>query len=408
MISFFKKNWKLILLTISIGLIPSLCDTHISGGLGFELRAEDFILLFLGGAWIISLILKNKIERPPLAFPVLIWLGLGFFSVLVNFLFFNLKFTLGFFYFLKEIEFFFLFYFVFYNAKNNKESVKFFIKLWFIFGLIHISWIILELLTGIKYSFYYGPIIYMEPKGPYPSAGFILITFIFLANIFLYYYLPSKKSLFKKIIIGLIIASLTLGVLVSGSSTNYFAMFGVLFLSWLFYFIKVPERRILMFSIFILALVVLIIWGRNSLIDQIRGAMWEYSSKDYLSRVEILKRHVELFYNSSPFFIMFGRGVFGECHCQYIRIFLERGILGFLAFAFLIEEILRKSFWCFLKGKNAFYTAIAAGLFMITVVMLIIGIPADSFMSVKIAETYWYFTGLSFVILSANNEFGKI
>jgi hypothetical protein len=403
------NNLFLATLSIAIALFPSIYENIIKRGagespLGFELRLEDFIILFFVLWGIVKFLISKKkgIKKPPLFTPILFWLGFGFLSVLVNWIFFGLGLPLGFFYLLKEVEFFFLFFIVFYLIKNI-DSVKFILKLWILFAFIHISWIIFELVTGIRYSYYYGPIIYIEPVGPFPGAGFLLIIFAFLLNVYIFYYLSLKIPIVKKIIIGLITASLVLGIIVSKSSTSVFALFAIIFLSFLFYFIKTnnfKSKLLIAGSAVLTIIIVLLVLKPFYFIDQIRGATWEYSSEDSGSRISILKYHLNIFYNSSVLQIILGRGVQGDCHGQYIRILLERGLFGFALFFVLIGTALKRGFEQFLKSADSFLIGISAGFLAITFSMLIISIPADPFMMVKIAEVYWFFAGLSFAVFN--------
>ncbi|GAG71502.1 unnamed protein product, partial [marine sediment metagenome] len=112
-------NLELILLIIAIAFSPSFSAGVIEGGRVVEIRVEDVLIVIFGLAWIASFLIskKEKIKKPPLLLPILAWLGIGFFSILINLIFTNIGISRGFFYFLKEIEFFFLYFFIFYHIK---------------------------------------------------------------------------------------------------------------------------------------------------------------------------------------------------------------------------------------------------------------------------------------------------
>ncbi|GAG47290.1 unnamed protein product, partial [marine sediment metagenome] len=194
-----NKKWfkilPLILLTSAIALSPSFSAGEIAGRRVIEIRIEDILIVILGLAWIANFLIlkKRKLQKPPLLFPILAWLGIGFFSVLTNWIFMNIGFSRGFFYFLKEIEFFFLYFYLFYHIKNL-DTAKFIVKLWVFLGVVNVGWVIYQLATGLELGGYdYGPGALSE-QGSYPSGGFFLILFIFLFNVSLYYFLNLNIS----------------------------------------------------------------------------------------------------------------------------------------------------------------------------------------------------------------------
>jgi hypothetical protein len=82
-----------------------------------------------------------------------------------------------------------------------------------------------------------------------------------------------------------------------------------------------------------------------------------------------------------------------------MRNFIETGVVGSIAFLFLIFFIIKKSAGYFLRGKDPLLVGLSAGLLTSTVAMLIIAIPAEAFIVIKIAEVYWFFAALALVAL---------
>ena len=106
----------LVLLVLAVGLSPRIpVGGRISGG-GFwggsrqiEIRAEDVILavfiLLAAVAFLLSG--KEKIEKPPLFIIIVLWLSLGFASLLLNWILGNISLAVGFFTSSKKSSFFF-------------------------------------------------------------------------------------------------------------------------------------------------------------------------------------------------------------------------------------------------------------------------------------------------------------
>jgi len=364
--------------------------------------------------WIANLLIsgRKKIEKPPLFFPILAWLGIGLFSLLTNWLFMNIEISRGFFYFLKEIEFFFLYFYLFYHLKNI-DSAKFIIKIWIFLGLVNVGWVIYQLCKGI--IGYYGPGAIGEPEGPFPSGGFFLIIFIFLFNILLYYYFKLNISKLKKAILLAFTVSLTLGVFASGSRASGIGLLFAGFLTILFYFLKEKKKlkvffiTILVFIIFATVFIFFLtkIPAAKRLIG-LEAFFWELSAKDSSTRFSIWKTQtLEAF--KHPLFLFFGYGksaalVYEESHSQYVRNLVETGFIGSIVFLFLIFVIIKKSFKGFLFKKNPFIIGLSSGLFVATLTMLLISIPAEAFIVVKIAETYWFFAAITMAVLASKKQ----
>lgn len=404
-----NKKWfkilPLILLTSAIALSPSFSAGKIAGGRVIEIRIEDILIVILGLAWIANFLIlgRKKIQRPPLFFPILAWLGIGFFSLMTNWIFMNIGFSRGFFYFLKEIEFFFLYFYLFYHIKNL-DAAKFIVKFWVFLGVVNVGWIIYQFVTGLQFGTY-GPSAIVE-QGSYPSGGFFLILFIFLFNISLYYFLSLNISNFKKGILMIAAISPALGVFASASRTAFLGFIFSLFLTISLLFLRKKSFKIFLVSILLLFVI---------------GAFFALASKNVSSAKRLVKT-MDLSYNigekrakeiwkfrieetmKNPWAFLFGFGksvVLGseESHSQYIRNFSEVGIIGSLVFLFLILIIIKKALKGFLFSKAHFLIGLSSGLLIATLTMLLISIPGEAFIVVKIAEVYWFFAALTLTSL---------
>jgi len=193
----FLEILPVFLLVLAIGFSPSFSAGKIESGKDLEIRVEDILLVIFGLVWLFGFLISGKrsIEKPPLFFPILAWVGVGFFSVLINWILGNISYSQGFFFFFKEVEIFFLYFYVYYHLENFSQ-IKFIIKTWIFIVLINIGWIIYELVTGLTLTYHYGPTPFIEPNGPLPAGGFFLMIFVFLFNVFLFYNLSQKCSKF--------------------------------------------------------------------------------------------------------------------------------------------------------------------------------------------------------------------
>lgn len=399
-------NLFLILIISAICLSPRFSVGMLFPGRNIDIRAEDIIILFgiVASLFYVIKYKKYKLDAPILFWPIAGWIAFGLFSVVLNLLFGGLDFVMAFFYFLKELEFFALYFIVYYFIFHS-NSEKQLIKYWLFMGLINVFWLVYVFIFNINWSIWYGPNAFFEPRGPFPSGGFFLILFIFLFNLFIFYYnkLEIKKN--TKIIIFISSVLPAIGVISSGSRASILGLFISLIISAVLFLFEelnlATILKILSFTIFILVvfLVMLYLVPNSQRAVNLSHIKWEYNSGDSESRMGIFKSHLVNLLNH-PRALVMGFGVRGEAHSQYMRTFLERGIVGILIFFWLMWSILKTSYRGF-KEKNAmFKKGLCAGLFASTIVMLLMAIPNDVFMTVKPDEVYWFFTAMTMSVIA--------
>ncbi len=344
------KNLSLIFLVGAIALSPSFSFGTLSNERIIEIRIEDFLILALGVLWIVNFLVsgRSKLEKPPLFFPILAWLGIGFFSVLTNWIFGNLEISLGFFYLLKEIEFFFIYLYVFYHIKNL-DSAKLIIKLWIFLGTVNIGYVIYQIYT-VNRGGTYGPSAIGE-SGSFPTGAFFLLLFIFLFNIFLYYFLNLNISKFKKWILGVLIVGLVVGLIGTASKTNIVAMIFALLLTLPLLFLRKANLKVILIFIPIMIFLVSMF---SFIIKNVPDAkriipifsaetLWENYKEARL--YDVIEPMLEKSFESSAAYLPvfgLGKGYVGEAHNQYLRNFIEVGITGSLIFFILIFAIIKK------------------------------------------------------------------
>lgn len=407
------KNLPLILIALSIGIAPSIPAGTFAGTKIIELRVEDFLLLFFGLIWIAGLFIsgRKKIEKPPLLFPILIWLIFGFFTVFTNWILGHLDIDRGFFYFLKTIEFSVFYFFVFYQIKDIK-SAKLLIKVWIFLVAINIIYVVYQVYyretthdTFNFFGFRTGEYAYaaLGEWGVFPTGAFFLIIFAFLFNVFIYYILNLKISKIKKLILGFIIISAILGVMGSSSKTTFLGLIFTILLILLFALFKKKSFKLIFITGAILIVVFILIFQNLSSTTRIAGMLspQQVIISYKVGRIEAMKEEAVEFFNFDlmPILIGYGIGSVGEAHNQYIRNLVELGLIGSFIFLFLIFAILRMSFKIFLKGRDPLLVGLSAGLLTATFAMLFFSFATEPFIVVKPSSAYWFFAGMTMAVM---------
>lgn len=410
----FKKNLPVILLISAIALSPGFAVGEIGGGKIAEIRIEDFLLLILGLVWIANFFIsgKKKVKKPPLFFPILVWLAVGALSTLTNLIFTTLNFDRAFFYFLKEIEFFVFYFYIFYHIRNT-DSAKFLIKVWIFLGAVNVLYVVYQMIVGSPFdtgwglrSGEYGAAAVGE-WGVFPSGAFFLIIFVFLINLFLYYFLSLNISKVKKAILGVLAVSPALGVFGSASNTNFLGLVFALSLTLFFLFLRKRNFKLILLAISILIFMAIIF---ILALENIR----------FVTRLLVIlsPSHIPINYLSGRIFYWFpivetileyplfslllgaGKGFIGEAHNQYLRNFAETGVIGSIAFLFLIFVILKLTFKTYSKEQDPFCLSLSAGFLVATLTMLFLSLATEPFIVVKCSSVYWSFAAITMAVLS--------
>lgn len=405
-----KNLWTVylspILLIAAIALSPSFDIGHISGQ-GIELAAEDILLVVFGIMWLGEFFLRGKpsVGRPPLFYPILAWMGFLLATTLLNLALGNVEVDRAFFYFLKEVEFFFFYFFIFSHIETIKQG-KALVNAWVVLGGINMVWIFYQLFTGWKIGggVTYGPSAIMEPFSPFSSGGFFLLLFAVLFNVFLYYYRFLSLSKIKKILLTLAIITLPLGAIVSGSRTATLGIALAIPLSFILYSMKRKKLAVVLAAFLITSGV--FYYLINSRVA-FRG--YHLSPAAVIKGLEggrafVWKDQLDEFFTHSPLYILVGMGrsvtlVYEESHSQYVRNFVETGIVGSVIFLILIGAILKKTFRAYAFGKEPLLVGAAGGFFVATVIMLFISVATEAFLSIKIDEVYWSLAAITMAVI---------
>ncbi len=89
---------------------------------------------------------------------------------------------------------------------------------------------------------------------------------------------------------------------------------------------------------------------------------------------------------------IFGFGITGWrfLDAQYLKILVETGLVGFVAFGFLIYTVLKEAWKGFRRTNDKFYKGISMGFFAGAIAMLTHGLSTNTFIIVRIMEPFWF------------------
>ena len=89
---------------------------------------------------------------------------------------------------------------------------------------------------------------------------------------------------------------------------------------------------------------------------------------------------------------------------QYPRILVETGIVGMLAFAWLIYALFRVGLSTWRDAQDDLLRGLSVGLIAGLVGLLVHAIGANTFIIVRIMEPFWFLTGIVIALSQMNDE----
>jgi len=358
--AFLSPKLSLVLLLASMLFSPEIGLGIVPGGRSLVLRYDDILIVIIFLAWFArTAIFKHKpfITETPVQTPILVYTVLTIVSTSLGILRGDIKFETSFFYILKYVEYF-LIYFMTVNVLDSKEDIKKYLRY---------SCFLALAVTAYAYYYYYAaagpdarasmpfeaPIGKPQESEPASLGGYYLLVFGFIL---------ASMTEYSGSVLALAIASMLFmlpAFLLSFSRASYIGF--VILLAGLI--LKTGKRRLLLISIMVLGAVMFL--GIKDFSGKVRERVeMTYSGKSAVNEVSFLGVSIKLedsayvryvnmrnaFTERLPEHPLLGRGITGVglADTQFALLLGELGHRLFLFFLDAIQDIFRGE--CGLSG----------------------------------------------------------
>lgn len=398
-ISFINIELGLYILIFSMLLSPEIAIGKTYGaslGRGVTLRLEDFLLVIIGFSWFaknavnkeLGLFLKTPLNRAILfyALACIVATGFGIIAGRVNP-------KTGFFFVLKYIEYFIVF-FMMVNHVKSAEQIKRFVFFLLLTCLITALIGMLQIPGGGRVSAPFEG----QTGEPNTFGGYLLFMGAIAAGMLS----TAEKTRTRHLLIGLIVAIIP-PFLFTLSRSSYLAFIPALLV--LGYLMK---KRVVVIGIILFALAVSPLFLPFQIKGRISYTFTQPKHRDQLqiggvrldtstsARITSWKEAL-VDWTRHP---LLGYGVTGYhfVDAQFPRVLVETGAVGFVAFIYLLYSIGRLSLLNFRKLKDSYFKGITIGFIAGYAGLLFHAIGANTFIIVRIMEPFWFFAGIIVVI----------
>jgi hypothetical protein len=401
--SFINPRIALYLLIFSMLLSPEIGARDVSGK-GFTIRFEDLLLLIMGFAWLAkSAILKNIgfVTRSPLNFPILLYMFVCIISTMLGIMQGTVRSpATGILFVLKYFEYFVIF-FLTVNNIHSKDQMKRLLWAVFITYIIVLAIGLLQIPRGQRITAPFEG----SSSEPNTLGGYLLIMFSLTILLFL-----SVQGRIRKMVIGMLGILCLIAIMFTLSRATWLG-----FIPMYIMLILISQRRNILILILLVTLAAFPFFLPKVVIERFaytfRGESMftmermlpsgrkvkidlDLSTK---ARIESMQRVLKDF-QKNP---VFGFGITGYSFidAQYHRVLIECGLIGLMAFAFLLWKTGRILFLLWKQYRaDPFYNIITSGTFCAFIGLLFHAIGTNTFIIVRIMEPFWCLVGLCVAI----------
>ncbi len=395
LISLLKTDFAIIILIFSMLLSP---EFSVGGGIpgrSVVVRFDDIFLFLVFFGWLakmainkeIGLLRNTPINKPIIAYIFTCLLATGIGAVLGTT---NPK--QGFFYILKYVEYFILFFMVTNNLRDKKQ-----IKMFICFLLL------VSVIVGIYglYSYFYlgeratAP---FEGEGGEANtlAGYLILIMSLTLGLFLY-----NRTMLGRFLLGCLFVFLAVPFMFTLSRAGWLG-----FIPMLITFIIVSKKgKVLLLFCLLASVLIAPVFLPKPVTQRFHATFAADSSYTVMGRKVTLDESTAIRIRTWKGSLarwakrpILGYGIPGGgsvSDVQYTRILREVGIVGFLAFLWIIARLFKAGFSSFNSEQTDDFTkGISLGFISGLAGILTMGVGAEVFIIIRIMEPFWFLAAI--------------
>ena len=399
--TFINAEFALYALIIAMLLGPQVGLGGIEGegvrGRGITLRVDDFLLIIIGLTWFFKTAVEKELGlllQTPLNGPIGVYLLACVISTLFGYMMGRVKGWGGVFFVLKYFEYYVV-YFMAVNLLREKKQFERLLSTMFIVCFIVSLIAIFSMMQGIRAS---AP--FEGSTGEPNTLGGYLIFMISIAMGLLLTWGTRKQ----KFLLAILLFFSSVALAATLSRTSWIAL-GPMALSLLYFSNK---KKIIIFGILVCIIAAPFVvprYVKERLLFTINqpkesgqmrvGNVWVDTSTS--ARIESMKLVLTRDFARQPV-IGFGITGYPFLDAQYARVLAETGLLGLLAFLYLLRIIYRNAKETYLHTNDLFYKGLTLGYLTGFFALLTHCIGANTFIIVRVMEPFWFVTAMIIMI----------
>ena len=400
LVTLVNTDAGLAVLIFSMLLSPEVIVGELPGR-DIVLRLDDVLLLVITMAWLAKTAVNKGLAlfiKTPLNKAIGVYILICLIATLRGAALGYVTPAKGIFYVLRYTEYFLL-YILVANHIHSKKQIKFFLTAFFITCAIVSVYGILQIPSGQRVSAPFEG----QVGEPNTFGGYLLFICCIATGLALQ---KVPKNL-RLALAGLILL-ISLPFLYTLSRASYIAII-FSFIT----FMLLSKKKLFLITTTALIMVVVLVIRPETVLSRVESTFQEkeshlarigniYFDQSSSARIFSWKDSFEN-WKKNP---ILGHGIsgIGFIDGQYIRTLPELGIIGLLAFLWLLLSILRHSFRVYKQMDDELYKGLALGFIAGFIGLAVHALTANTFILIRIMEPFWFIAGMIMVLPAVKEE----
>ena len=396
LVTLINTDFGLIMLIFSMLLSPQFQLGAVPGR-SVVLRIDDIFILIVFFTWLAKLTMNKELgvlRHTALNQPIALYMAILLVSSLFGIVYSMINLLKTFFYLLKYLEYFMLFFMVINNLKDMRQVKR------MVFCILLTSLVVsaYAIITLPSFGRATAPF-QVEGSEPNTLGGYLVVIMSVSAGLLLY----TRRIAFRLFLVGVIAVSLraltdtysrgsylafvaaflALTVFTTRKKVILLVLMGVFFVTWRILLPPKAHERIT--GTFASGTVYQLPTGKSITLDESASArieMWDRAFKDL---------------KYSP---LFGFGVTGGgfMDSQYPLVIEESGLVGLAVFIWLLATMLKEGIRILKESDDDFASGLALGFIVSLVAIVVHGFSAATFIIIRIMEPFWFLAAIVMVL----------
>jgi O-antigen ligase len=392
---FIRTDFGLEILLLSMLLSPEV----ILGGKGgvaeqreVSIRIDDFIILIIAFTWFAKNAVYKElglVSKTPLNRPIAAYMGACALTTAWGMAFGHVGPLSGVFYLLKYLEYFFVYYITVNNVRTPNQARRLVVVALLTAAIVSVIGIG-QIPSGQRVSAPFEG----ESGEPNTLGGYLVLMMAITAGLAT----ETKRARVRLVGIGLV-ALMLIPFAYTLSRASYLAMIPATLL-----FVGVSSKRAFLVPTVVIGLLLVPYFAPKVVVERV-----QYTFKTQVGQPTVRLGQAGFDPSTSERLLSFkeaigawttrpilGFGITGFrfMDAQYPRTLVETGVVGFLAFAWMIVSVFRLALGRYRSARDPYWRGLALGYLAGFVGLLFHAIGSNTFIIIRVMEPFWFFTGL--------------